>query len=243
MNGPWKADVILRAHAEAKARGKAKVGGTAKGTARTGGKVTAGGTAKGKAGARAGAGGGAGAGSGAGAGGGAGVVCYSVGVATYTLRWTGTCTRKMRDRMFRWVIYLISSAHLHVRPTGRTCRRADKIEVNPRCPQIERPTAGTCTGVQRNTETGKSKKKADRTVGQQPRRQFHLVAVASQHVPGSHTWDASYVQGSERTRSSGCQLISLSACQLVSLSACQLVGLSDCQLISLSACRIVNFPA
>ena len=35
------------------------------------------------------------------------------------------------DKNLGWVFFLISPAHLHVRPMGRTCRWANEIELAP----------------------------------------------------------------------------------------------------------------
>ena len=40
-------------------------------------------------------------------------------------------SRKRVVVLFGCVFFLISPAHLHVRPTGRTCRRAGEIELTP----------------------------------------------------------------------------------------------------------------
>ena len=41
------------------------------------------------------------------------------------------CSRRRAVVPFGWVFFLISPACLHVRPMGRTCRRAGEIDLTP----------------------------------------------------------------------------------------------------------------
>ena len=88
------------------------------------------------------------------------------------------CSRKKERQIhFGWVSFLISPAHLHVRPMGRTCRWAGEIGLTP--PRAPRH----CGGIERLTTRAGGRNRIDPHWGGVER----LMTRASDRALSSHS--------------------------------------------------------